>query len=304
MSDLRRRVGQLADPFKWRYLLSGVRKRFWQPKRCPSCGSADSTPIGRKFVYSLERCSQCRLLFKYPAETGTEMARYYQEEYSQVNGLVSTRVPSDAELAELVNNNFEGTGLHFGNVLELFRQLGIPSGARVLDVGASWGFGTLQLRRAGFDAIGFEISRPRAELGRRLGVSVVESLAEAGSSFDVVYSSHVLEHLPDPRASLREQLALTRPGGFVVAHTPNGSEAFRRANPRLFHLLWGLSHPVLTSDEWVRHNWPDLPTFQSSGQDRHRPPELGQWDRRSRFTGDVSRPELLIVLRRAGGVCT
>lgn len=50
---------------------------------------------------------------------------------------------------------------------------------RVLDFGCSRGCGVHQLKQAGYDAFGFEISRPRAELGRcELGVEILDKLED------------------------------------------------------------------------------------------------------------------------------
>ena len=65
-----------------------------------------------------------------------------------------------------------------------------------------------------------------AEKVRPIGLTFSDTtLPATASSFDVVYSSHVLEHLPNPLASLQEQLRQTKEGGFVIAHTPSGCEA-------------------------------------------------------------------------------
>jgi SAM-dependent methyltransferase len=40
------------------------------------------------------------------------------------------------------------------------------------------------------------------------------------ASFDVVFCSHVLEHVPDDRAAMRELRRVLRPGGWAVLQTP------------------------------------------------------------------------------------
>jgi 2-polyprenyl-3-methyl-5-hydroxy-6-metoxy-1,4-benzoquinol methylase len=50
------------------------------------------------------------------------------------------------------------------------------------------------------------------------------------AAFDVVMFLHVIEHLPDPAATLRDIRALLRPGGVFVVETP-------RFNSLLFKML-------------------------------------------------------------------
>lgn len=38
--------------------------------------------------------------------------------------------------------------------------------------------------------------------------------------YDLVYSGHVIEHLADPIAALREQWRILKPGGWVICHFP------------------------------------------------------------------------------------
>ncbi|MDM8548990.1 class I SAM-dependent methyltransferase [Desulfobacterales bacterium HSG2] len=92
---------------------------------------------------------------------------------------------------------FRKTEKDFSVKIATLKEL-MPSGT-VLDFGCSWGYATLQLREAGYDAIGFEISKQRAEFGRiHLGVTIIDEYSNLNkfplSSFDIIFSSHVLEH--------------------------------------------------------------------------------------------------------------
>lgn len=110
----------------------------------------------------------------------------------------------------------------------------------LIDVGCGDGI-LLDLLRADFgaswDISGFEISESRAEIGRSRGHSVLASAdgvvpVEPGS-FDVVTSTHVIEHVPDDVAYAEELSRLVRPGGLVYVETPvklSGAWYFRR-NP-------------------------------------------------------------------------
>jgi 2-polyprenyl-3-methyl-5-hydroxy-6-metoxy-1,4-benzoquinol methylase len=204
-------------------------------------------------------------------------------------------LPSEAELKHYLDTNFRGTRKDFSHVIALLGALGIGPGQRVLDYGANWGYCTLQLRRAGYAAEAFEISRSRAAFGLKLGIEIRTTLDGMAGQFDAVYSGHVLEHVPDPRAALVQQLECVRPGGFVLAHTPNGSEELRRSDFPAFHLHWGQVHPVLLGAEFIRATFPHHPFYLSASSD---PGPLKRWSQRDQQCGPLDGRELFIVIRR------
>ena len=61
-------------------------------------------------------------------------------------------------------------------------------------------------------------------------------------SFDVVCAFHVLEHMPDARAFLRELARFARPGGLVVVETPNYASLLRRRHGASWLHLRPLEH--------------------------------------------------------------
>jgi 2-polyprenyl-3-methyl-5-hydroxy-6-metoxy-1,4-benzoquinol methylase len=277
------------------FLLVGIRKRLGQACTCPSCGARLSALVDRKYVYELRRCASCMLLYMYPRETAAELHRFYQGAYRQP-GLI-TDLPDETTLEHLRAHGFAGSSKDFAGTVRLLGSLGLGPGSRVLDFGASWGYATHQLGRAGFAAEGFEISEDRAAFGRqKLGVAIHTSLASLTGPYDCVYSSHAVEHTPDPRGCLAQQLALVRPGGFVAAHLPNGSRAFMERDYAHFHQLWGRVHPVMIDGLFLRRSFPDLPLYLST---EFLPESLATWDRRT-FTedGPLTGDELFFVLRR------
>jgi 2-polyprenyl-3-methyl-5-hydroxy-6-metoxy-1,4-benzoquinol methylase len=92
------------------------------------------------------------------------------------------------------------------------------------------GFGAgafLQRRKAegwavtGLDFDPTAVERVRSQLGLNVHCGSLQDAAFAERSFDVIAMSHVIEHLPDPRAVLRECFRILRPGGTLVLITPN-----------------------------------------------------------------------------------
>ena len=131
------------------------------------------------------------------------------------------------------------------------------SAARVLDVGCGGGILSESLARAGARVTGIDLSQAVldvAELHALEGKLAVEYRAiaaellaqEQPSSFDLVTCMEMLEHVPDPAASMAALATLVKPGGDVIVSTLNrkplafavaiiGAEYIARMLPRGTH---------------------------------------------------------------------
>lgn len=137
----------------------------------------------------------------------------------------------------------------------------IPGDARIVDVGCGTGQMCLYLARADRVVIGADLTRASLRLGaaaaRRFGLERVQfvetDLLRPGlkkDSFDVVYSSGVLHHTPNPRASFARLVQLARPGGTIVVGVYN---AFARIPLRLRRLVARISgYRVIPFDPVLR----------------------------------------------------
>jgi 2-polyprenyl-6-hydroxyphenyl methylase/3-demethylubiquinone-9 3-methyltransferase len=130
-------------------------------------------------------------------------------------------------------------------------------GARVLDVGCGGGLLTESLARAGATVTGIDLAPSMIDTARLhaldAGLEIdyrldsAESLARAhAGTFDVVTCMEMLEHVPDPAATIGVLGALARPGGHVFISTINrnfksfalaivGAEYLARLVPRGTH---------------------------------------------------------------------
>lgn len=276
------------------YVASGLFKRAGQTRICPSCGSHQALRVDRKGFHGLYRCDACALQYRWPYETPEEMARFYQHHYSQPG--LTTDLPDADALNALLKSGFRGSSKDFSRVIELLGLLLVPQGSRILDFGANWGYGVWQFRQAGFDAVGYELSEARSAFGTKLGVGVFSEWAqiEARGPFDVVFSSHVLEHTPDPAAALRRKAGMLVKGGLLIAYFPNGSAEFRSADPTGFHRLWGRVHPVMLDGPFLRRALPEWPLVLGA----HTADDLARlhdWDRISSWSGNLSDGELMMI---------
>ncbi|MDX1382154.1 MAG: class I SAM-dependent methyltransferase, partial [Thermoanaerobaculia bacterium] len=115
---------------------------------------------------------------------------------------------------------------------------------RLLEIGFGDGSRLDDLTRLGWRVEGQEVDPVCVRDARKRGLTVhegpLEGLGLAPGAFDAVVSAHVIEHVEDPEALLRESVRLLRPGGRLVFVTPNtDSYAHRR-----FRSCWyGLDPP-------------------------------------------------------------
>jgi len=108
----------------------------------------------------------------------------------------------------------------------------IPGDARIAEIGCGTGQMSLFLASADRLIVAADLSRASLRLGaaaaRRFGLTGVQfvetDLHQSGlrpDAFDVVYTSGVLHHTPDPRAAFAAVARLARPGGIVIAGVYN-----------------------------------------------------------------------------------
>lgn len=107
-----------------------------------------------------------------------------------------------------------------GTVAELVAALGpAGTGRSMLDVGCGPGTVALAAHRAGFAAVGLDADRSMLDLARHknpatvLVCAALPDLPFAQGRFDAVAANFVVNHTPDPQASVRELGRVTRPGG-------------------------------------------------------------------------------------------
>ena len=178
----------------------------------------------------------------------------------------SSRNADPAELAKftaLAQSWWDPKGpskpLHDLNPLRLqyvARIVALP-GKPVLDVGCGGGILSEAMARAGAQVLGIDLSQSVldvAELHALEGkvaveyrtVAAEELAQERPAAFDLVTCMEMLEHVPDPAASVAALAALAKPGGTVIVSTLNrnplafavaivGAEYLARVLPRGTH---------------------------------------------------------------------
>lgn len=281
---------------KLRYLASStLRVLARRNLECPSCGSSRSVAVARKYlVTTLRRCQGCCLLFRSPTTPPDAYERYYQTRYR--SGL-TTDLPDDAQLRHYKATGFSGTAKDFSRYIAILDALGAGRGDRVLDYGCSWGYGCWQFKEHGFDVLGYDLSGPRVAYGReKLGVDLVSETSQITGRFDVFFSTHVVEHVPDASNLLAFAFSILKTDGLFVAVTPNGSRQYRVKRPGNWSRVWGFKHPILFDEVFVNSRFCGFPYLATSRLGDHS--RMSEWSSDdSAVVDDMTGWELLVAAR-------
>jgi SAM-dependent methyltransferase len=236
-------------------------------KICPNCNSTSGEIIDRKYFFTaLQRCSDCELMFRLPADNVRMNELFYNRDYQEGQ---TTSIPDEATLARMLEVGFDCEWNDYDSYIRKLQDLGIKQGSRVLDFGCSWGYGSYQLRKAGYDVLSYDIAQERRAFGvSRLGVTLIDEpddIVEGHplfESFDCFFSAHVLEHVPTPSKTIEFAWRCLKPGGVFVAFVPNGNMAYRKFSPESWRGMWGDVHPNFLDREFFNKQFAgEQPTF-------------------------------------------
>ncbi|HEX2608529.1 MAG TPA: class I SAM-dependent methyltransferase [Flavisolibacter sp.] len=104
---------------------------------------------------------------------------------------------------------------------------GVDLNSKILDFGCGLGQNIYKIP----NAVGYDISEFGVEFCRRKGINATNHLTDLpNESFDIVFSSHVLEHHPHPKTMLEDIFSKLKKGGkfiLVIPHETHGKAQFK-----------------------------------------------------------------------------
>lgn len=197
---------------------------------CAVCGANDPRPKLRKGETQILECGSCGLAFWTPEPD------FHAQELYDASYFDDRRVGRGYDRYAALEQSLR---LTFARRLSRLPRLG-PS-ARVLDIGAAFGFAVAEALQAGWQAVGVEISvaaarRARVAAGGRVAVADAVATPFATGTFDMVTLWDVLEHLPNPHAAVAEVARVLRPNGRLVLTTGDVGSPVARLSGARWHL--------------------------------------------------------------------
>lgn len=232
---------------------------------CWACGAAthpSECPPGR----GLWKCASCGLRFVPNRDQEEVRGLYNQSYFDDYPGSVYSDAPEQRSYEAKLRLRFLRRFVASGDLVEI----GV-AGGWFLDAARSKGF-----RVRGIEPAEEMAASARSRFGLDVVTAFVEDVALQPASADAVCAWHVLEHIPEPLASLRELHEMLRPGGAVALEVPNseGDQA-KAMGARWPH--WDFAHhvshfgPRSAAALLERAGFQDIHIETIHGADYHRP---------------------------------
>ncbi|GJL80301.1 MAG: hypothetical protein NPINA01_32900 [Nitrospinaceae bacterium] len=171
---------------------------------CALCESSEKELVFKtRDGHFLSRCLVCDFQFYSPRPDGQQIEAYYhEEEFYEKTNITAVEI-----------------------VMDILAHLNLRSG-KLLDIGCGVGALVALAEKKGWDAVGMDPSPKAVGLAKQvLDLDILQSyLGDAQfepDTFDVVVLLAVLEHAFDPVSIMKNVWKILKPGGWVIASTPN-----------------------------------------------------------------------------------
>ena len=180
---------------------------------CIVCGSSDYVIHWNCKECSFVKCKNCRLIYQNPQPASQDLLKRYNQEYFKYER------ENEVQFFRLMKLGLKDIGFK-----SLEKQL---SGNKTfLDIGCATGMLISWLKEKGWMVQGVDICRSSAlygirERGLNISIGTLESLKYKEENFSVIHCSHLIEHLTDPKAFLKEINRILKKDGYLILSTPN-----------------------------------------------------------------------------------
>jgi SAM-dependent methyltransferase len=188
-----------------------------QTVHCALCGADDYTVLfnaGEAQSNQIVQCRQCGLMYANPRENAPDV-----EDITSWNPDWELISKDRFRLAKE-----ELTVFDYRDTRDFLKNR-YPERGRLVEVGGGLGFLSNAFREDGWDVALVEPWKEACLFAEsRFGLETrPKTLDDAGfdnASVDVLVMVHVIEHLPDPAATIAEVYRILKPGGMLVVETP------------------------------------------------------------------------------------
>ena len=182
--------------------------------KCNICGSDKSKLFFKVDNFEYRKCENCGLVYQSPRPVFDDLKTNYKDNYFEYEISNQKNFFNLMKLG-LKDINFDGI---YGEK--------VKGSKKFLDIGCATGMLLNHMKQKGWNTKGVELCRESAEYGiKNYGLDIsIGTLFDASfpdNYFDVVHLSHLIEHVPDPKALLIEIHRILKKDGHIILTTPN-----------------------------------------------------------------------------------
>ena len=177
---------------------------------CPVCGNIGARVVesSEQSDYRVLRCLACSFTFVWPQPEQIKLAENYSAEYYE----------------PWIGKQSRARQGMWKKRLSLLDSFAGRKGS-LLDAGCGEGSFLTAAKKEGWQVTGTEISAFACEKAEQTGIKAwrgqLQELGLKEKSFDAITAWHVLEHVPEPMAFLKEARRLVREDGVFILAVPN-----------------------------------------------------------------------------------
>ena len=193
-------------------------------KTCRLCGGKSRQTLlhdiitGNNDRFALNQCDNCTLVTTYPMPTDEMLQQYYDQDYWQ-----SSQLKDSTPIDTLYR-------LRMAPIVSAIRKY-TTYDSKILDWGCGDGSFIRLLRNFGLHCFGIDAYKKDLN-DSQISSTTIEKADFPDGYFDIITCFHVLEHLADPRGSIKHALRLLKIGGLIIIEVPNidsvGFRIFKR----------------------------------------------------------------------------
>ena len=202
--------------------------------KCNLCGSDNTNLLYTKDSFKIVICKNCGLVYINPRLDSKTLDQLYNKDNkdfddqhfkTNINYYINTKKDDKKTFERRLN------------LIQKYKKQG-----KLLDIGCSIGTFLDIARKKGWDTFGIDLSKASIdyctkELKLNVKQGKLEDIKFPSNSFDVVIMSDLLEHVPNPIATLKEANRILKKEGLLFITTPDiGSITAKLMRTRWVHL--------------------------------------------------------------------
>jgi 2-polyprenyl-3-methyl-5-hydroxy-6-metoxy-1,4-benzoquinol methylase len=173
---------------------------------------------------SIVKCKNCGLVYVNPRPKLEELLKVYDENYFSNDAYRKNEEENYFGYNEYIEDETNIVKKFYKKIERIENYL--KRKGKLLDIGCACGFFMKLAQTRGWEVEGIEVSGFAAEYARRrfgfkVHTKILEEIKYPAEHFDAITMWDVIEHLPDPRRTLREVNRILKRGGILGIITPD-----------------------------------------------------------------------------------